>query len=142
VNKRTTHIEKDFTVSDVAIGKKLRMFRSSCGLSQGDLAEKTGISFQQIQKYEKGINRVSASRLFEFAQIFNVAIQDFFENVFEENKSKKLKLSEKENSSNLKPINIQSKETADLLREYYKISDVEKRKSILEFIKKMAKENN
>ncbi len=63
---------------DVFVGKKLRYQRNVQGLSQQELAQKVGVTFQQIQKYERGTNRVSSSRLFEFATILEVAIDFFF----------------------------------------------------------------
>ena len=65
---------------DVQIGAKLRNFRLLNGLSQEDIGKIVGITFQQIQKYEKGYNRIGASRLYEFAQILNKHPGDFFEN--------------------------------------------------------------
>ena len=65
---------------DTLIGKKLKLFRVKNGISQKDLSEKLGISFQQIQKYEKGINRISASRLWEICNIFNLEINHFLNN--------------------------------------------------------------
>ncbi len=66
------------TPVDLHIAKKLREFRLINGMSQEKLGELTGITFQQVQKYEKGKNRVSASKLFEFSQILKRPIEDFF----------------------------------------------------------------
>jgi transcriptional regulator with XRE-family HTH domain len=63
---------------DVRVGEKLRSFRLQRKLSQTQMAETVGLTFQQIQKYEKGVNRVSASKLFEFAELLNVSVQSFF----------------------------------------------------------------
>lgn len=123
----------------VYIGQRLRELRSACGFSQSELAEKTGVSFQQIQKYEKGINRISADRLYDIAKILNVKIADFFEHLDFGNKKSSLKLAEGENNKSLKP-NVNSKESSALLREYYKISSPERRKKVLDIIKELAKE--
>jgi transcriptional regulator with XRE-family HTH domain len=69
---------KSATVVDRLIGERLRGERQRKGLSQGDLAKGVGITFQQIQKYEKGLNRVSASRLLEIARFLGVPISVFF----------------------------------------------------------------
>lgn len=61
------------------IGKKIREIRKKQGISQMALAEKLGLSFQQIQKYEKGISKISVSRLFQIADALNVSILAFFE---------------------------------------------------------------
>lgn len=66
------------TPVDFHIAKKLRQFRLAAGLSQDKLGELTGVTFQQIQKYEKAKNRVSASKLFEFSQLLERPIGDFF----------------------------------------------------------------
>jgi transcriptional regulator with XRE-family HTH domain len=64
---------------DRLVGHRLRVARTSRKLSQTQLGEASGITFQQVQKYEKGTNRVSASRLFEFATLLGVDISYFFE---------------------------------------------------------------
>ena len=64
---------------DVALGAAVRIRRRTIGMSQEALAEQCGVSFQQIQKYEKGTNRVSASKLWDIARFFKVDISYFFE---------------------------------------------------------------
>ena len=70
---------KDPSDIDKHIGYKLKLRRVDSGMSQEALGEKVGLSFQQIQKYEKGANRISASRLFELTRILEVDISYFFE---------------------------------------------------------------
>jgi transcriptional regulator with XRE-family HTH domain len=64
---------------DVMVGAKIRIFRTHRGMSQTDLAEKIGVAFQQVQKYEKGTNRVGASRLSRIAAVLGVSIGELFE---------------------------------------------------------------
>lgn len=64
---------------DIHVGERVRLRRKVLGMSQGNLAESLGITFQQIQKYEKGINRIGASRLQLIAEIFAVPVGYFFE---------------------------------------------------------------
>lgn len=64
---------------DIHVGKQMMLFRKGAGLSQTELANQIGISFQQVQKYEKGKNRVSAGKLFEIAQALSVSVSDFFD---------------------------------------------------------------
>ena len=64
---------------DVHVGKRIRMRRMTINKSQTDLADSCGITFQQVQKYEKGTNRVSASRLQQFATILGVPVSFFFD---------------------------------------------------------------
>ena len=66
---------------DVHVGFRIRMRRAWCDMSQGTLAQAIGVTFQQVQKYEKGTNRVSASRLKEIAAVFDVPPAYFFEDM-------------------------------------------------------------
>jgi transcriptional regulator with XRE-family HTH domain len=64
---------------DAMVGAKIRMFRINHGMSQTALAERIGVSFQQVQKYEKGANRVGASRLSQIASVLGISVGDLFE---------------------------------------------------------------
>src|ERR671924_1475652 len=64
---------------DLHVGSRGRLRRMLLGMSQEKLAERLGLTFQQIQKYEKGINRIGASRLFDLAQVLGVSVQFFYE---------------------------------------------------------------
>ena len=64
---------------DAMVGAKIRMFRINRGMSQSLLAGKIGVSFQQVQKYEKGANRVGASRLSQIASVLGISVGDLFE---------------------------------------------------------------
>src|SRR5260370_39344078 len=64
---------------DVMVGAKIRIFRTHRGMSQSDLAGKIGVAFQQVQKYETGINRVGASRLSRIASALGISIGELFE---------------------------------------------------------------
>lgn len=66
---------------DQLLGATLKRIRLEAELSQQNLADKLGISFQQVQKYESGANRISASRLYDIAKIFNVPVSDLFDGV-------------------------------------------------------------
>src|ERR1700733_557037 len=66
---------------DVHVGSRVRFRRMLLGMSQEKLGEKLGLTFQQVQKYEKGINRIGASRLFDLAQVLGVPVQFFYEEV-------------------------------------------------------------
>ncbi|MDA0239837.1 MAG: helix-turn-helix transcriptional regulator [Proteobacteria bacterium] len=66
---------------DVHVGRRMREKRTLLGLSQSHLAEKVGLTFQQIQKYERGTNRISASRLWQLSEILGVPIAWFFEDI-------------------------------------------------------------
>jgi transcriptional regulator with XRE-family HTH domain len=69
---------------DVHVGARIRMRRKELGLSQDGLAEALGVTFQQVQKYERGSNRVSASRLYQVARRMKVPIAYFFSGISQE----------------------------------------------------------
>ncbi|MCW5725769.1 MAG: helix-turn-helix transcriptional regulator [Maricaulaceae bacterium] len=114
---------------DFHVGKRLRRRRRLLGLTQQQLAESVGIRFQQIQKYECGANRVSASRLFELAESLDVPVQYFYEG-----------LSQREDpasqESALAADILSQKETMDLIRAYYRLGE-RPRKRLLELAKSL-----
>lgn len=73
-------LKEDLSVAEVDVfaGQQLKFLRKQSGVSQKSLAEKVGVTFQQIQKYEKGLNRISVSMLYKFCQLFNVKPSYFF----------------------------------------------------------------
>jgi transcriptional regulator with XRE-family HTH domain len=79
--KKMNHRSRGATPVDAHIGQKIRTRRNLLGLSQTELADAAGITFQQIQKYEKGVNRVGASRLQQFSEALGVPPSYFFEGV-------------------------------------------------------------
>lgn len=114
---------------DFHIGKRLRRRRRLLGLTQQQLAESVGIRFQQIQKYECGANRVSASRLFELAQSLDVPAQYFYEGLVSDD--------DKEDGPDVMAADILSqKETMDLVRAYYRLGE-RPRKRLLELAKSL-----
>jgi transcriptional regulator with XRE-family HTH domain len=68
------------TTTDIHVGSRIRLRRTSLGFSQGTLGEGLGITFQQVQKYEKGTNRVGAGRLQRISELLGVPVSFFFEN--------------------------------------------------------------
>jgi DNA-binding XRE family transcriptional regulator len=77
--KGTKKCPRITTAVDVYIGARMRDRRLAIGLTQQDLAKTLGVSFQQVQKYEIGLNRVSAARLFEICDVLDVSIASMFE---------------------------------------------------------------
>src|SRR5512147_1895392 len=71
---------------DIHVGSRVRLRRTLLGLSQEKLGEAVGLTFQQIQKYERGANRIGASRLFEFSRILDVPVSFFFDDMAERGK--------------------------------------------------------
>ena len=75
---RETNTKSGPHAVDIHVGKRLRQLRLANGMSQAELAEPHGISFQQIQKYERGMNRIAASRLLAFAIQLGIDVNEFY----------------------------------------------------------------
>ena len=106
---------------DVHVGKRIRHRRWLVGMTQQQLAESVGIKFQQIQKYETGANRVSASRLWDIADALDVEVSFFFEGL--ENDS-----GEREETNSVPSDLLGDKEALDLVRSYYAIPENQRRR--------------
>lgn len=131
---------------DVFVGQKLKARRTLIGMTQEKLAEATGITFQQVQKYEKGRNRLSASRLFQFCRVLNIPVAYFFDGFNSTDTMIGLQGGFADNDqeafeSEVEPTDdvMLQKETIDLVRTYYTISDEKLRKDFLKMLKQMAK---
>jgi len=125
---------------DVHVGQRLRVRRALLGLSQEKLAEAIGLTFQQIQKYERGTNRVSAGRLFELSKVLDVPVGYFFDQ-FGQSASERqaaFGMSDNEQAGFEGEDILERKETLDLIRVYYSVEDPDARKDIIKFIKSMA----
>lgn len=125
--------KKQIQAVDIHVGKKLRQLRLLSNMSQSELAKTAGISFQQIQKYEKGINRISIGRLYEFSKLFKVSVEHFVEDFTVTEKKAK--------SNDDDPVLsiLSDKETAKLVNSYWQIENKKMRKTILDTIVKMSK---
>lgn len=106
---------------DVHVGKRIRHRRWLIGMTQQQLAEKVGIKFQQIQKYETGANRVSASRLWDISDAMEVPVSFFFDGLQDEGKAVADKASVPEDL-------MGDKEALDLVRSYYAIPENQRRR--------------
>ena len=112
---------------DVHVGERLRTRRTLLGLSQMALAKAMGFSFQQLQKYERGTNRISASRLYDLSQILDVDIGYFFEEMDQAMKKASPAQLSQTKKQPLPPTGetdpMHNRETLVLVRAYYRISD-------------------
>jgi transcriptional regulator with XRE-family HTH domain len=128
---------------DVHVGERLRTRRTLLGLSQMSLAEATGYSFQQLQKYEKGANRISASRLYDLSQILGVDIGYFFEGMDQATKKasparlSRTKQQPPPPSGDTDPMN--KRETLELVRAYYSISEPAIRDHLRKIVQSVAR---
>ena len=131
---------------DTHVGTRVRMYRTLRGMSQEKLAERLGLTFQQIQKYERGTNRISASRLWEISRILDTPIQKFYEDIDENS------------SSNIQPIDedalpvatlaeefphlgqnpLTKRETLELVRAFYRVPNRTVAHKIVELINSMS----
>ena len=121
---------------DVHVGRKIRLQRMLRKISQTDLGDAVGITFQQIQKYEKGANRVSASRLQQFADVLHVPISFFFEGQTEEVTS-----AENWPSDELSRF-LSTSEGLALNRAFTHIKDEQLRRQIVGLVKAAAGQNS
>ncbi len=106
---------------DVHVGKRIRHRRWMNGTTQQQLAEKVGIKFQQIQKYETGMNRVSASRLWDIANVLGVPVSFFFEGIEAVTNNAEL-------TADMPSDILTDKEALELLRSYYAIPENQRRR--------------
>ena len=126
---------------DVHVGSRVRLRRTLVGLSQEKLGEAVGLTFQQIQKYERGSNRIGASRLKEFSDILDVPVSFFFDGTDDGNPSKARGQQRQSQAGNQGTANdpLHKRETLELVRAYYQIHDPNVRKRIFEMVKALAK---
>lgn len=127
---------------DIHVGQRIRQRRVLLGMSQEKLAETMGMTFQQIQKYERGKNRVSASRLYQLSHILDVKISYFFDTFSAEISAPAVStpgMSDGDQETLVDDDKMQDKETLNLLRVYYSIKDKKARKDIMNLVKTMAK---
>lgn len=120
---------------DAHVGSRVHLRRTLLGLSQQRLGQDLGLTFQQIQKYERGTNRIGASRLYELSEILEVPLSFFFDEMPKEaaapgGLADPDKVFEHQYMS--------KRETLELVRAYYKITDIDVRKRIFEVIKSVA----
>ena len=121
---------------DVHVGSRVRLRRTLLGMSQEKLGEAIGLTFQQVQKYEKGANRVGASRLYQISQILNVSPSFFFEGMSEDATNAHGGLQDE--SAGFEHDSLSKRETLELVRAYYKIDDTELRKRVFDLIKSLG----
>ena len=128
---------------DVHVGARVRLRRTLLGLSQEKLGEALGLTFQQVQKYERGANRVGASRLFDLSRVLDVPVSFFFDDMSDgvsRQSPRQLVAGPPEDpvdSPASDPMN--KRETLELVRAYYRITDPRVRRRVFELAKALAK---
>lgn len=124
---------------DIHVGSRIRLRRTMLGMSQEKLGDSLGITFQQIQKYEKGTNRVGASRLQNISAILNVPVAFFFEDAPGDPNTGQPGLSETSNSNYVVDF-LSSSEGLQLNRAFVKIQDSKVRRKIVDLVKALGSE--
>src|SRR5215813_3267216 len=123
---------------DVQVGNRVRIRRMLIGMSQERLGELLGLTFQQVQKYEKGVNRIGAGRLFEVSRILGVPIDYFYEGVAPQAANG---LSDNDEASPPIMEFVSSGEGLQLSLAFMKIRDPKLRKRVLDLVKQMAEDS-
>ena len=133
---------------DIHVGNRVRMYRTLKGLSQEKLGEALGLTFQQVQKYEKGLNRIGASRLWDISQVLETPIALFYAGITEETESlspRHVQAAEENFDRKLSQVMTQfdddplnRKESLDLMRAYYRISDRNLAHKLFDLIQTLA----
>jgi transcriptional regulator with XRE-family HTH domain len=131
---------------DVHVGSRIRLRRTLLGMSQERLGEALGLTFQQVQKYERGVNRVGASRLFDLARVLDVPISFFFDDLPESSGSLggmagRRPVGFEQTQDAFADDALNRRETLELVRAYYRIADPAIRKRVFELIKSMGPNN-
>ena len=127
-SKSPSHIDK-------TVGQRVRWRRRELKLTQEKLGDKLDLTFQQVQKYEKGVNRISAGRLYEVASVLGVPVTYFYEGVGEILNRKTFAVAEEIAAS---PAPVMNDETMELLTQFQSIEDPALRKSLLMAVKSAA----
>lgn len=117
---------------DVHVGKRIKMRRVMLNISQTDLGEKSAITFQQVQKYEKGTNRVSASRLAEFSQVLDIPVSFFFEGLASNGAGSR------NAAEDLAQQLLSTREGVDLTKAFISINDTSMRRLIVALVEEIA----
>ncbi len=127
---------------DIHVGSRVRLRRNLLGMNQTDLGKAVGTSYQQIQKYERGVNRVGASRLFNLGRALDVPVSFFFEDLSPAaagaRKRRAKGLSEAPAAA-LDSDVLNKRETGELIRAYYRVKDPKVRKRVLDLLQALGK---
>jgi transcriptional regulator with XRE-family HTH domain len=126
---------------DAHVGGRVRLRRMLLGMSQERLAEKLGLTFQQVQKYEKGINRIGASRLYELAQLLSVGVDFFYEDAPVAAGTTPVVPGFAEPAGENYIVDfLNSREGLELNRAFTRITDPKVRRSIIDLVRSLANE--
>jgi transcriptional regulator with XRE-family HTH domain len=128
---------------DVHVGARVRLRRTLLGMSQERLGEALGLTFQQVQKYERGVNRIGASRLFDLSRVLDVPISFFFDDMPGQAGGSSQSFARRaagfaEAQDGFEDDTLHRRETLELVRAYYRIQDPAVRRRVFDLIKAMT----
>ena len=124
---------------DVHVGSRVRLRRTLLGMSQEKLGSAIGLTFQQVQKYERGANRIGSSRLYDLSRVLDVPVAFFFEEMPSGAGDRQAPLSvANDQRSEGEPDPMAKRETLELVRAYYRIPDAHLRRRIFDLAKALA----
>jgi len=118
--------------TDVYVGSRLRLRRTLMGMSQEKLGEAINLTFQQVQKYERGANRIGASRLLDLARVLDVPVSYFFDEIAPAGADPA------ETAQDAKADPMLKRETLELVRAYYRVPDANVRRRLLDLVRALA----
>ena len=122
---------------DAHVGSRVRLRRMLLGMSQERLGESMGLTFQQVQKYEKGVNRIGASRLFQISKILDVPVQFFFEEAPHADGGPGRGMAEADSETFILEF-LNSREGLELNRAFVKIANSKVRKSVVDLVRALS----
>ena len=126
---------------DRRLGQRVRTRRLEIGMSQEKLADLLGVTFQQVQKYEKGINRIGASRLFDLAHVLGVPVQFFYEEAPVGGEPSPLTVGYAEKPAENSIVEfLRSRDGLELNKAFVRIADVKARRAIVELVRSLAED--
>lgn len=123
--------------TDIVVGQRLRMRRVMLGLSQEQVGEAVGLTFQQVQKYERGANRIGASRLYDLSHILDVPVNYFFEGAALDSTSNIQGFAD-ESSAFAHEGTVEKRETLELIRLFNSIPDSKIRQRVLALVRSVV----
>ncbi len=138
MSKRTRQKGESTNDVDVLVGQRLRELRMLAGLSQSDLAATIGLTFQQLQKYERGVNRISASKLYMLARHLNVPVSTFFVDLERPDDSRAVPASVGVGEASPGDAPIRSREALILARHFQRIRDPQAKAALKAFAEACA----
>lgn len=140
-NKSAGSTKKSPNPVDIHVGSRVRLRRMLVGLSQEKLGDSMGLTFQQIQKYEKGVNRIGASRLFRLSQVLTVPVQFFFEGMPTIEGPVATGMAEPKQEAFLYEF-LNTRDGLELNRAFVKVTDTGVRRSLIELVRSLGRQGS